>query len=296
MSPQMQQTVAYLRSVRDEAPPPPADPAQALRLLRERAELIALLYPTPDDVQVEQVDAGGVPADLLLPPGVDDRRVLLYLHGGAYVAYSPRSHRELAARIGRAAGCAVLVPDYRLAPEHPYPAALEDALAALTWLRAQGRRVALAGDSAGGGLALALSQRLRATGQPQAGGLALLSPWTDLAMTGTSVQEVQDDPTLDVARLRGAGLSYAGSADPAAPELSPLHADLTGLPPMHIEVGSGEILLSDSTRLAESAASAGVAVTLEVGEGLPHVFQVFATTAEAVASTDRIGAFLRGRF
>jgi monoterpene epsilon-lactone hydrolase len=295
MSPQMQQTVAYLRSVRDEAPPPPADPAEALRLMRERAELIAQLYPTPDDVRVEDVDAGGVPADLLLPPGVDDRKVLLYLHGGAYVAYSPRSHRELAARIGRAAGCAVLVPDYRLAPEHPWPAAVEDALTALTWLRAQGRQVSLAGDSAGGGLALAVSMRLREAGQPQADAIALLSPWTDLAMTGASVGEVEDDPTLDAARLRGAGLMYAGGADPAGPELSPLHADLTGLPPMLVVVGSGEILLSDSTRLAEAARAAGVDVLLEVEEDLPHVFQVFATTPEATASTDRIGAFLSAR-
>lgn len=291
----MQATVDYLREVRDQAPPPPADPAEALAALRERAELIAQLYPAPADVRVEQVDAGGVPADLLLTPGADEQQVLLYLHGGAYVAYSPRSHRELASRLGRAAGCAVLVPDYRLAPEHPYPAAVEDALAALAWLRAQGRTVVVAGDSAGGGLALALALRLRETGQEQVAGLALLSPWTDLALTGASVDEVEDDPTLDVDRLRGAGLSYAGSADPASPELSPVHADLTGLPPLHIEVGGGEILLSDSTRLAEAARAAGVEVTLEVGEDLPHVFQVFATTPEATASTDRLGAFLRGR-
>lgn len=291
----MQATVDYLREVRDQAPPPPADPAEALAALRERAELIAQLYPAPADVRVEQVDAGGVPADLLLTLGADEQQVLLYLHGGAYVAYSPRSHRELASRLGRAAGCAVLVPDYRLAPEHPYPAAVEDALAALAWLRAQGRTVVVAGDSAGGGLALALALRLRETGQEQVAGLALLSPWTDLALTGASVDEVEDDPTLDVDRLRGAGLSYAGSADPASPELSPVHADLTGLPPLHIEVGGGEILLSDSTRLAEAARAAGVEVTLEVGEDLPHVFQVFATTPEATASTDRLGAFLRGR-
>ncbi len=296
MTPEMQQTVDYLRSVRDEAPPPPADPVEALRLMRERAELIAAVYPTPEDVRVEDVDADGVPADLLLPPGVDDTRVVLYLHGGAYVAYSPRSHRELAARIGRAAGTAVLVPDYRLAPEHPHPAAVDDALTTLRWLRERGRSVAVAGDSAGGGLALALAQRLRDAGEPQPAGIALLSPWTDLTLSGPSVTEVLDDPTLDAERLRGAGLSYAGSADPTGPELSPAHADLTGLPPLHVEVGSGEILLSDSTSLAEAARAAGVDVTLEVGTDLPHVFQVFATTPEAVASTDRIGAFLRGCF
>jgi len=289
----MQQTVAYLRAVRDEAPPPSDDPAQALRALRERAEFIATLYPAPSDVRVEPVDADGVRADLLTPPDADEKHVLLYLHGGAYVAYSPRSHRELAARIARAAGCVALVPDYRLAPEHPYPAAVDDAVTALHWLRAQGRRVVLAGDSAGGGLALALAQRLRDAGEEQPAAIALLSPWTDLLLTGPSVSAVEDDPTLDAERLRGAGLSYAGSADPTGPELSPVNADLTGLPPLHVEVGTGEILMSDSIRLVDVAAAAGNAVTLELGEDLPHVFQVFANTPEAVASTDRIGAFLR---
>ena len=288
----MQQTLDYLRALRDQAPPPPDDPAEALRALRERAEMIALLYPTPDDVRVEQVDAHGVPADLLVPPGVDGQRVLLYLHGGAYVASSPRSHRELASRLARAAGCAALVPDYRLAPEHPYPSAVEDAVTAYGWLRAQGRRVAVAGDSAGGGLALALAQRLREAGQEQPAALALLSPWTDLLLTGDAVTQVQDDLTLDADRLRGAGQMYAAGADPEHPELSPLHADLSGLPPLHIEVGTAEILLSDSTGLAKAARAAGVDVHLEAAEGLPHVFQVFATTPEAVASTDRVGAFL----
>lgn len=292
ISTEMQQTMEYLRAVRDDAPPPPGDPAEALRALRERAELIALLYPTPADVRVEQVDADGVAADLLVPPGVDEQRVLLYLHGGAYVAYSPRSHRELAARLARAAGCAALVPDYRLAPEHPHPAAVEDAMTAYGWLRGQGRLVAVAGDSAGGGLALALAQRLRESGQEPPAAIALLSPWTDLLLTGDAITEVHDDLTLDAERLRGAGQMYAGGADLEHPELSPLHADLAGLPPLHIEVGTGEILLSDSTRLADAARTAAVDVHLEAADGLPHVFQVFATTPEAVASTDRIGAFL----
>ncbi len=286
----MQDTLTYLRAVRDGAEAPPADPAEALALQRERAELIATLYPTPDDVAVEQVDAGGVPADLLVPAGARRDRVLLYLHGGAYVAYSPRSHRELAARIARAAGCAALVPDYRLAPEHPHPAAVEDALAAYGWAREQGE-VVVAGDSAGGGLALALCLRLRATAGELPRAVALLSPWTDLTMT---VLADVDDVTLDAGRLHGAAASYAGGQDLGLPELSPVGADLSGLPPLHVEVGTGEILLPDSSRLVDAARRAGVATTLHEGEGLPHVWQVFATTPEARESTDRLGAFLAG--
>ena len=286
----MQDTLTYLRAVRDQAAPPPTDPVEALRLLRERAELIATLYPTPDDVVVEQVDAGGVPCDLLVPPGGARDRVLLYLHGGAYVAYSPRSHRELAARIARAAGCVALVADYRLAPEHPWPAGVDDAVAAYGWARGQGD-VVVAGDSAGGGLALALCQRLRTDGTPQPRAVALLSPWTDLTMT--VVADV-DDLTLDAGRLLVSAGLYAGGEALTHPELSPVHADLTGLPPLHVEVGTGEILLPDSSRLVDAARLAGVTATLHEGEGLPHVWQVFATTPEARESTDRIGAFLRG--
>jgi monoterpene epsilon-lactone hydrolase len=288
----MQEAIATLRTLRDEAPQALPDPTEELRVVRERAEMLATVYPAPGDVRVQAVDAGGVFAELLVTPGADESRVVLYLHGGAYVAYSPRSHRELASRIGRAAGAAVLVPDYRLAPEHPYPAAVEDALASLHWLRAGGRSVVVAGDSAGGGLALALVQRLRDRGEEQPRGVALLSPWTDLSLTGDSVTSVEDDPSLDAERLRQFAELYAAGKDVRDPELSAAYADLSGLPPLHIEVGSGEILLSDSTRLAQAARASGVEVTLEVGEGLPHVFSALATAPEALASTNRIGAFL----
>lgn len=290
---EMQATLDYLRSVRDQTPPEP-DPAAALRATRERAELLAVLYPTPDDVVVEPLALGGVPADRLTPPGAATDRVLLYLHGGAYVAYSPRSHRELAARTARAAGCVAVVPDYRLAPEHPYPAAVEDAVAVYEALLQQGATVAVAGDSAGGGLALALLQRLRTADRPLPRAVALLSPWTDLALNDPSVSELAtEDVLLDVERLRRSGAAYAGVHRAQDPELSPVHADLTSFPPLHVEVGTAEVLLSDSTRLAARAEAAGVDVVLHVAEGLPHVFQVFATTPEAQESTDRVGAFLR---
>jgi epsilon-lactone hydrolase len=290
-SQEMQDTLSYLRSARQQAAPA-ADEAEALRTSRERAELLPTLYPTPGDVVVEHVDLDGLAADLLVPGGVSRDRGVLYLHGGAYVAYSSRTHRELAARIARAAGCVALVPDYRLAPEHPHPAAVEDAVAAYQWLSARGP-VAVAGDSAGGGLALALALRLRGAGATPPRALALLSPWTDLTLSSDSVERVVDDVLLDVDRVRASARHYAAGTDLTDPELSPVHGDLRGLPPMHVEVGTAEILLDDSVRLADAARRAGVDVTLEVGQDLPHVFQAFATTPEARASTDRVGAFLR---
>lgn len=295
----MDEIVAYLRAARDRlvAAGEPADPLVALRERRERAEALPLLFPPPDDVTVEEVSAGGVPAELLSFPGAAADRALLYLHGGAYVAYSPRSHRELAARLGRASGCPVLVPEYRLAPEHPHPAALVDAAAAYGWLLEQrdldADHVSVAGDSAGGGLALVLTVALRDAGQALPSALALLSPWTDLTMSSPSVRTVEDDVLLDEERLARSARMYAGALALSAPELSPIFADLTALPPMHIEVGGAELLLDDSVRLAEAATAAGVPVALEIARDLPHVFPMFATTPEARSSTDRIGAFLR---
>ncbi len=157
------------------------------------------------------------------------------------------------------------------------------------------RHVAVAGDSAGGGLALALMLTLRAAGQSLPAALALLSPWTDLTLSSPSVRTVQDDVLLDEARLARSARMYAGALALSTPALSPIFADLTGLPPMHIEVGEAELLLDDSVRLAEAATAAGVPVVLEVASNLPHVFPMFATAPEAVAATDRIGAFLRAR-
>lgn len=255
-------------------------------------------YPIPDDVVVTDVLAGGVPAYRLDAPGADTGRVLLYLHGGGYEFGSLRSHGELAARLGRAARMRVLFPEYRLAPEHPFPAAIDDVLSAWHWLRtdqnASANSTAVAGDSAGGGLSVALLVALRDAGEALPAAAALMSPTVDLTGSGASMSErVDQDSILTPALLRRLSSDYLAGADPTAPLASPLFASLSGLPPMLVQVGTAELLLSDAERLATAAAEAGVHVTLEIGDGLPHVFQSTLGTPEAAEATEQIGTFLR---
>jgi epsilon-lactone hydrolase len=224
--------------------------------------------------------------------------VLLYLHGGGYQIGSFRSHAELASRLGRASGRRVLLPEYRLAPEHPFPAAVDDALAVWRWLRgAQGlsaSAIAVAGDSAGGGLAVAMMTALRDGGEDLPAAAVLMSPWTDLSSSGASITErVSEDPIFGPGRLEALAADYLAGTDPRTPLASPLFARLDGLPPLLILVGTAEMLLSDSEDLAKAAAAAGVDVTLQAGEGLPHVYPAMLGTPEATEATDRAGAFLR---
>jgi epsilon-lactone hydrolase len=258
------------------------------------------LHPIPDDVLVTEVTAGGLPAHWLVAPGTDTARVLLFLHGGGYELGSLRSDGELAARLGRASGMRVLFPEYRLAPEHPFPAAVDDVLAAWRWLRTDqhrsARSLAVAGDSAGGGLAVALLVATRDAGQSSPAAAALMSPTVDLTSSGASMTERADqDPISTPAMLRQFAADYLAGADPKAPLASPLFASLAGLPPLLIQVGTADLLLSDSERLAAAAAEAGVDVTLEVGQGLPHVYQLLLGTPEAAEATEQIGTFLRAR-
>jgi monoterpene epsilon-lactone hydrolase len=227
-------------------------------------------------------------------------RAVLYLHGGGYDRGSLRSHGEVAARLGRAAGMPVLFPDYRLAPEHPFPAALDDALAAWRWLRADqhldAASVAVAGDSAGGGLAVALCVALRDAGEELPAAAVLMSPLADLTGSGASITERADqDPIFTPAMARALGAAYLAGADPKTPLASPLFAPLTRLPPLLIQVGTAEVLLSDSERLAKAASGAGVKVTLQIGEGLPHFYQCMLGTPEAAEATGRIGTFLQAQ-
>jgi monoterpene epsilon-lactone hydrolase len=258
------------------------------------------LHAVPDDVLVSDVTAGGVPAHWLTAPGTDPGRVLLFLHGGGFELGSVHSDGELAARLGRAAGMRVLFPEYRLAPEHPFPAALDDVLAAWHWLRTdQGlsaASLAVAGDSAGGGLAVALLVATRDAGQDLPAAVVLMSPTVDLTSSGASMTERADqDPISTPAMLRQFAADYLAGADPKTPLASPLFASLTGLPPLLIQVGTADLLLSDSERLAAAATHAGVDVTLQIGKGLPHVYQLLLGTPEAAQATDQIGKFLRAR-
>jgi monoterpene epsilon-lactone hydrolase len=220
--------------------------------------------------------------------------------GGVFARGARPPHGELAARLGRAGGMRVLFPEYRLAPEHVFPAAIDDVLAAWRWLRAdQGlsaRSIAVAGDSAGGGLAVALLVAARDAGEALPAAAVLMSPTVDLTSSGASMTErVDQDPFSTPAMLRRLASDYLAGADPKTPLASPLFASLAGLPPLLIQVGTADLLLSDSERLAAAASAAGVDVTLEVGEGLPHVYPILLGTPEAAQATEQTGKFLRAR-
>src|ERR1700691_646221 len=259
------------------------------------------LHPVPDDVRVSEVTTDGVPAHWLDAPGADTGRILLFLRGGGFELGSVRSDGELAARLGRASGMRVLFPEYRLAPEHPFPAAIDDVLAAWRWLRTDQdlnpRSMAVAGASAGGGLTVAMLVATRDAGEALPAAAALMSPTVDLTSSGASMTERADqDPISTPALLRQLASDYLAGADPRTPLASPLFTSLAGLPPLLVQVGTADVLLSDAERLASAAAEAGVDVTLKVGEGLPPVYQLTLGTPEAATATEQIGTFLRGQF
>jgi len=255
--------------------------------------------PVPDDVRVAERTLGGRPALSLEPAyGAEVDGVLLFLHGGGYVIGGPRTHAALAAGLARRAGVRAVLPDYRLAPEDPFPAAVEDALAAYRELVAEAGgagRVVLAGDSAGGGLALATLLAARDEGLPAPAGVAVLSPWVDLTAAGDSMRTRRGiDPIFEPSDIEGYAAQYVGDGDRRAPLASPLFADLHGLPPLLIQVGGNEVLLDDAVRLASRAAADDVDVTLRVWPGVPHVFQHFAGMLdEADEALADAGAFLR---
>ena len=287
-------------TLRDRQKASAGQPAPALEQRRAAFTPGDRLHPVPDDVLVTDVTAGGVPAHWLSAPGTDPGRVLLFLHGGGYELGSVRSDGELAARLGRASGMRVLFPEYRLAPEHPFPAAIDDVLAAWRWLRTgqdlSARSLAVAGDSAGGGLAVALLVATRDAGQALPAAAVLMSPTVDLTSSGASMTErAGQDPISTPAMLRQFAADYLARADPKTPLASPLFAELSGLPPLLIQVGTADLLLSDSERLATAAADTGADVHLEIGEGLPHVYQLLLGTPEAAEATGQIGTFLRAR-
>jgi acetyl esterase/lipase len=265
---------------------------------RERLDAIGSADPVASDIELHPVDAGGVPAEWSLAPGSDPGRVLIFFHGGGYCSGSIKSHRGLVTEVGRAAGVRTLAVGYRLAPEHPFPAALDDALAAYDFVRGHGiapTRVALAGDSAGGGLTLATMQRLRAAGQPLPGCAWLVSPWVDLRMTGASIADKASiDPLISRTYLEELASAYLAGHDPDDPLASPLRADLAGLPPLLIQVGSAETLLDDAVRIARRAGASDVRVTLELWPHMIHAWHLWARSlADARRALAAAGSFLR---
>ena len=236
--------------------------------------------PPPEDVSAEQGELGGVPVVTVRTPGVDPSVAVLYFHGGAYALGSAADSVGLAADVARRVGARAISVDYRLAPEHPFPAAVDDAVAAYRGLLEEGTpsaRIAFVGESAGGGLVAAALVAIEETGLPQPAGAAVFSPWVDLTVSGASATTRADlDPALTPAALRTRARDYLGDRDPATPLASPVYADLGGLPPLLIQVGSHEILLDDAVRLAARAAEHDVAVELQVWPKVPHVFQGFA--------------------
>jgi len=252
-------------------------PATSAEHARARMDKAGRQLPMPKDVEVARTEIGGCDA-LAFAPENARKGVLIYLHGGGYSRGSALSHRALVARMAAAFSLNAISVNYRMAPEHPCPAAIDDAVSALEAIMAnESGPVILGGDSAGGGLALSATIRLRDAGKRVPDALYLLSPWTDLSMSGESVQtKAMHDPMLNPDYLGAGGQLYLGGRPGTVPQASPLFAELKGLPPTLIQVGSDEILLSDSTRLAEKLEAAGVPVECEIWEGMWHDFQIFA--------------------
>jgi monoterpene epsilon-lactone hydrolase len=264
---------------------------------RKRLDALGAQYPLPPDVRVEPVDANGVAAEWTTTPEADPTRAILFLHGGGYISGSIDSHRHMIAQAGREARARTLALGYRLAPEHPFPAALDDAIAGYRFLLSQGfapETIAVAGESAGGGLAVATLVSLHDAGEPLPACAWLSSPWVDLTMTGASIRtKAAVDPLLSEPYLAELAKAYLNGTDPLNPLASPLHADLRGLPPMLIQVGSAEILLDDAVRLAGAAGAADVRVTLGVWPDMIHAWHLFyqqvAAGRRALAA---VGAFI----
>lgn len=275
------------------------DLAAAPESLRSDYEALFATMPVAEDLSCDDTELGGVPALRVAAPGVDEGKAILYLHGGGYVVGTAHGYRGLAGEVSRAAGMPAMLLDYRLAPEYPFPTAIEDAVAAYRALVSDGpspERIVLAGDSAGGGLVLATMLKLREEGDTLPAAALLISPWADATCTAASLDsKAAEDPSLTREGLEACARHYLGSGDAANPLASPAKADLSGLPPLLVHVGSIEILLDDALAIAANAGAAGTLVRLEVHPGLPHVFHAFHfMLPQAKAALVEAGAFLSG--
>ena len=265
---------------------------------RQRLDEVGSAWPVADDVKLGAVDLDGVPGEWSIAPGSDASRVLMFFHGGGYCSGSIASHRRMVTEAGRYAGARTLAVGYRLAPEHPFPAAFDDALVAWRFLRRQGiaaARIAVGGDSAGGGLTAALINRLRASGDEKPACAWLVSPWTDLTMSGsTMASKDAADPLIHKPYLEELATAYLpATLDRKDPRVSPLFADLRGFPPVLVQVGSDETLLDDAVRFAAAAGAADVAVTLEIWPRMIHAWPLWNARLEAGrGALARAGAFI----
>ena len=274
-----------------------ADPALPAEVRRRRMDRVIGTVRVSRGTRVQPVTAGGVPAEWILPAGIDTDAVLLYLHGGGYASGSFITHRVVAERVAQLARVRALLPAYRLAPEDRFPAAVDDAMAVYRWLiqeyGAEPSRLVVAGDSACGGLTIALAVSARDAGLPLPAALACISPWTDLAGTGESMRtKAGIDPCFTPEGIHLQAREYLGDADPTDALASPLYADLRALPPLMVQVGEDELLLDDARRLVERARAAGVDATLEVWPGLWHIFVIQGTYPESREAMQRLGHFL----
>ena len=269
--------------------------------IRRRLGAFERLTPGPPRGTVTKaIEAGGVTASSIATPASRSDRCLLFLHGGGYTTGAASNYRHFTWRLAAAARAQVLAIDYRLAPENPFPAALEDAVASYRWLltdRPDGSRIAIVGDSAGGGLAFALFLKLRDEGLALPAAIVALSPWTDLALTGASLaQNARADAVVDPHRAVEFAQAYLAGADPRTPYASPLYGDWRNAPPALIQVGADEVLRDDSVRMAEKLRASGCDVELEIWPGMPHVWHLLAPVLpEARRAIARIGAFLDAR-
>ncbi|MFQ5610427.1 MAG: alpha/beta hydrolase [Woeseiaceae bacterium] len=265
---------------------------------RSRLTLLGSLVPTARRVDVEKTNICGLGAEWLRPEKSNKNKVLLYLHGGAYVLGGCASHRHLVSHLARAGEIPALVPEYRLAPEHPFPAGVEDAIATYKELLSNGYApgdIIVAGDSAGGGLTVAMLLALRDEGVAMPAAAVLMSPWLDLSGSGESMRTRDDaDPWFNASDIPVVARFYCGNDEVDNPLVSPVYGDMSGMPPMHIQVGDEEILLSDATRLADKVRAAGGTADIDVWPGMWHVFQAFLLVMpESRDAIKKLGAYIK---
>ena len=279
--------------LRQSAFPPGTSISEQRRLLKE----LVSAQPLPSDITVTPAELGGVPTAQITISGIEPRHTVLYFHGGVYVLGDAAQAAELASQVGRRTSATVISVDYRLAPEHPYPAAVDDALAAYQALLDTGTApadIVFAGESAGGGLGIATLLNARDHGLPLPAAAYLMSPYADLTLAGATMTAKADvDVLMSRDNLQSRVPDYTAGHDPALPLISPVFADLTGLPPLIIQAGTHEVLLDDAIRLARQAATADVRVTLDITANVPHVFQTFHPVLdEATTALDTAGRLL----